>query len=202
MLAPAGPPGQAIDPLQPPPAVETELTRTIAVQTKYRETETNTDPYTPDYTIRPGEKEPEVLSLAALTYQRGLPAGTAEVEMIERARAKRAFEASLPPTTDVSSFEIRRQMMEEQETREWKAREAEIDRIQARRLAMLERALEEREQETEFLAEQRVEELRQRRLDEKERKVAAIQRDRIKGKNEFYFFLILCHLHPFVAQYL
>ena len=33
---------------------------------------------------------------------------------------KLAFEASLPPTTDVASFEIRRQMMEEQETREWK----------------------------------------------------------------------------------
>jgi hypothetical protein len=181
MLAPAGPPGQANDPLEPPPAVSTELTRSIAVQTQYRETEAQTDPYTPDYTIRPGEKEPEVLSLAALSYQRGLPAGAAEVEMIERARAKRAFEQSLPPTTDEASFQIRRRMMEEQETREWKAREAEIDRIQARRLAMLEKALEEREQETEFLAEQRVETLRQKRLDEKERKVASIQRQRIKA---------------------
>jgi hypothetical protein len=153
----------------------------VGVQSQYRETEAQTDPYTPDYTIRPGEKEPEVLSLAALSYTRGLPAGAAEVEMIERARSKRAFEQSLPPTTDESSFEIRRRMMEEQETREWKAREAEIDRIQARRLAMLEKALEEREQETEFLAEQRVETLRQKRLDEKERKVATIQRARIKA---------------------
>ena len=181
MLAPAGPPGQKNDPLQPPQAVPTELTRTIGVQSQYRETEAQTDPYTPDYTIRPGEKEPEVLSLAALSYTRGLPAGAAEVEMIERARAKREFERSLPPTTDESSFQIRRQMMEEQETREWKAREAEIDRIQARRLQMLEKALEEREQETEFLAEQRVETLRQKRLDEKERKVASIQRQRIKA---------------------
>ncbi len=181
MLAPAGPPGQTTDPLEPPQAVPTELTRTVAVQTKYRETEAQTDPYTPDYTIRPGEKEPEVLSLAALSFGRGLPVGAAEVEMIERARAKREFEQSLPPTTDEASFQIRRQMMEEQESREWKARESEIDRIQARRLAMLEKALQEREQETEFLAEQRVETLRQRRLDEKERKVASIQRQRIKA---------------------
>ncbi len=181
MLAPAGPPGQAVDPLEPPQPVPTELTRTVGVQTKYRETEAQTDPYTPDYTVRPGEKEPEVLSLQALSFKRGLPAGAAEVEMIERARAKRAFEQSLPPTTDEASFQIRRMMMEEQETREWKAREAEIDRIQARRLAMLEKALAEREQETEFLAEQRVETMRQRRLDEKERKVAAIQRQRIKA---------------------
>ena len=46
---------------------------------------------------------------------------------------------------------------------------------------MTEKALEEREQETEFLAEQRVETLRQKRLDEKERKVASIQRQRIKA---------------------
>ena len=68
MLAPAGPPGQVNDPLQPPRAVPTELTRSVGVQSQYRETEAQTDPYTPDYTIRPGEKEPEVLSLAALSF--------------------------------------------------------------------------------------------------------------------------------------
>ena len=116
MLAPAGPPGKANDPLEPPQAVPTELTRDVAVQSQYRETETQTNPYTPDYTIRPGEKEPEVLSLAALSYTRGLPAGAAEVEMIERARAKRAFEQSLiflsfivsmPVPVTVASFTIR-----------------------------------------------------------------------------------------------
>lgn len=38
----------------------------------------------------------------------GLPAGLAEVEIIERARAKRAWEATLPPLSDMSQIEKRR----------------------------------------------------------------------------------------------
>ena len=39
---------------------------------------------------------------------RGLPAGLAEVEIIERARAKRAWEATLPPLNDMTQIEKRR----------------------------------------------------------------------------------------------
>ena len=56
----------------------------------------------------------------------GLPAGLAEVEMIERARAKRAWEATLPPLNDLSQLDKRRKMMEEQERKEWAFREGEI----------------------------------------------------------------------------
>ena len=45
----------------------------------------------------------------------GLPAGLAEVEMIERARAKRAWEATLPPVDDVEHMDERLRMMEERE---------------------------------------------------------------------------------------
>ena len=38
----------------------------------------------------------------------GLPAGLAEVEIIERARAKRAWEATVPPLNDVTQIEKRR----------------------------------------------------------------------------------------------
>ncbi len=58
----------------------------------------------------------------------GLPAGLAEVEMIERARAKRAWEATLPPLSDPTQWEKRRRMMEEQERKEWEFRETEIDK--------------------------------------------------------------------------
>lgn len=40
---------------------------------------------------------PEVLSLANLAWNCGLPAGMHEVEIIERMRIKRAWEATLPP---------------------------------------------------------------------------------------------------------
>lgn len=58
----------------------------------------------------------------------GLPAGLREVEMIERARAKRVWEASLPPVTDVEQSDKRRQMMEDQERREWAFRESELEK--------------------------------------------------------------------------
>ena len=59
---------------------------------------------------------------------KGLPAGLAEVEMIERAREKRKWEASLPPIQDTEQQELRRRMMAEQERKEWAFRETELDK--------------------------------------------------------------------------
>lgn len=42
-------------------------TRTQAIQTDYMEREAQTDPYTPEYVVKPGE-QPEVLTLATLMY--------------------------------------------------------------------------------------------------------------------------------------
>jgi len=58
------------------------------VQTMYRESEAQTNPYTPDYTVKPGDL-PEVLLLKDMTYGSGLPLGRKEVEMIEHARLKK-----------------------------------------------------------------------------------------------------------------
>lgn len=49
------------------PRAQTPATRTVAVQTMYRESETQTDPWTPEYVVRPGSA-PEVLTLATLSY--------------------------------------------------------------------------------------------------------------------------------------
>ena len=42
-------------------------TRTVGTQSDYRESETQTDPWTAPYTIRPGSA-PEVLALQSLSY--------------------------------------------------------------------------------------------------------------------------------------
>ena len=42
-------------------------TSTVMTQTDYRDSETQTDPYSPDYVVRPGS-QPELLTLASLTY--------------------------------------------------------------------------------------------------------------------------------------
>ncbi|KAM9341994.1 cilia- and flagella-associated protein 91 [Pholidichthys leucotaenia] len=114
---------------------------TVGVQTDYRESETQTDPYSPEYVVQPGTTPSELLQLAALTWGRGLPAGLSEVEMIERGRAKRVWEASLPPLEDVSQLDKRRHMMEEMEAKEWAFREGEIQKLQEERFAVLKELL-------------------------------------------------------------
>ncbi|CAL8369073.1 unnamed protein product [Arctogadus glacialis] len=121
--------------------------RTVGVQTDYRDSEAQTDPYSPEYVVRPGTAHPELLLLASLTWGGGLPAGLAEVEMIERARARRLWEAGLPPLEDLGQLERRRAMMEAMETREWAFREGEIRRLQEARLAALRDLLHQRAQE-------------------------------------------------------
>jgi hypothetical protein len=157
-------------------------TRSVGIQTAYRDSEAQTDPYTPDYTVQKTASglTPEIATLGGLNHARGqLPVGQAELELIERNRKKRAFEASLPPMTDEASFLLRKAMLETQETREWAYREAEIDAFHDQRIALLEQALAEREKENAFLSEQRLEALRQRLLHEKENALESIQQERV-----------------------
>uniref|UniRef100_A0A673XN22 Cilia- and flagella-associated protein 91 n=1 Tax=Salmo trutta TaxID=8032 RepID=A0A673XN22_SALTR len=124
----------------------TPFQRTMGVQTDYRDSEAQTDPYTPEYVVRPGTTPPELLTLATLTWGRGLPAGLAEVEMIERTRVKRAWEATLPPMDDLSQLDKRKRMMDEMERKEWAFREDEIQKLQEARLALLMGLLRQREE--------------------------------------------------------
>ena len=101
-------------------------TRDAEVQTMYRESEAQTDPYTPAYVVKEGDN-PEILTLKHLTWKSGLPVSLEELQMIEKMREKQAFEFALPPTSDEASFAIRRTLLKEQEIREWGAREKEID---------------------------------------------------------------------------
>ena len=43
------------------------VTRALEIQTDYRDSETQIDPYTPEYVVRPGS-QPELLTLATLSY--------------------------------------------------------------------------------------------------------------------------------------
>uniref|UniRef100_A0A8C8S544 Cilia- and flagella-associated protein 91 n=1 Tax=Pelusios castaneus TaxID=367368 RepID=A0A8C8S544_9SAUR len=120
--------------------------RTLGIQTDYRDGEAQTDPYSPEYVVPLGSI-PELLTLATLTWGRGLPAGQAEVEMIERAREKRAWEATLPPLSDLSQVEKRRKMMDDMERKEWAFREQEIEKLQEVRLEVLKKLLRRREED-------------------------------------------------------
>ncbi|XP_030616685.1 cilia- and flagella-associated protein 91 isoform X2 [Delphinapterus leucas] len=118
---------------------------TVGTQTDYRDAEVQTDPYSPEYIVCQ-DSIPELLTLATLTWGRGLPAGQAEVEMIERAREKRAWEATLPPLSDTSQFEKRRRRMNAMERKEWAFREQEIEKLQEIRLEVLKELLKKRDE--------------------------------------------------------
>uniref|UniRef100_A0A8C2KYV0 Cilia- and flagella-associated protein 91 n=1 Tax=Cyprinus carpio TaxID=7962 RepID=A0A8C2KYV0_CYPCA len=157
----------------------TPFQRSVGVQTDYRESETQTDPFTPDYAVRPGTAPPELLTLATLTWGRGLPAGLAEVEMIERARMKRAWEATLPPLNDLSQLDKRRRMMEEMERKEWAFREKEIEKLQEARLTLLVHLLRQREEKQEEVKMDRLDVSFSQHQQEKEAQIKKIRNDYI-----------------------
>ena len=168
-------------PLELPQPEPEPLTKTVEVQSDFRESETQTDPYTPAYVVPPDAPEPEVLTLTALTYGAGLPAGLNEVKMIERARQKREFEASLPPMTDEQSLALRRKMMGEQELRDWNVREEQILELQQEKLAVFDAGLRKRAEARESHWDERIEHMRQIKLTEKDKEISQIQRRRIKA---------------------
>jgi len=92
----------------------------------YRESEAQTDPYTPGYKLKKGDK-PEVLTLQHLKWGEGLPATMDELDWIENRRQKHAFDSALPPMSDEFSFHVRTFLLKEQETKEWVQREREIE---------------------------------------------------------------------------
>ena len=186
-------------------ALNAPRSKTVGTQSLYRESEAQTTPYEPEYFV-PDRNErtakqaalaernateggaPELLSIRHLTFASGLPAGAAEAEHIEKMRAKRAFEASLPPLSDAASLPLRKRLMEEWEEAEWAEREMEIARLQEERLDILRRAIDAREEKAERVAEARLRRMRDGMLSEKHKKFASIQAKRLKalrklGKN-------------------
>ena len=157
--------------------------RTIAIQTLYRDQEAQTDPFTPDFVLPPGE-EPDILHLSEMKYSgevgSQLPPGEKEMEVIDRMRRRRAIERNLPPMTDEASFEIRKKLMERLELESWKVREKQEDEFNERRVSSVMDAVHDIVRQREYVSEQRLEDVR-RKLDmEKDQKIAEVERKRIK----------------------
>ncbi|XP_044072732.1 cilia- and flagella-associated protein 91 [Siniperca chuatsi] len=154
---------------------------TVGVQTDYRESEAQTDPYSPEYVVQPGTSPSELLQLAALTWGHGLPAGLAEVEVIERARARRAWEATLPPLDDLSQLDKRRRLMEEMEAKEWAFREGEIQKLQEARLAVLKDLLKQRDEAQKDVTSERLNQIYSKHQKDKGTKLHKIHNDYIRS---------------------
>ena len=173
-------PTAAVNPLQPPPVRELQKSRTIAIQTDYRESEVQTDPYTPDFIVPEG-KEPEVMALAGLKWGAGLPAGPAELMKIDRLRYRRELEKQLPTDTDPASLARRKLMLEQIEQHQWVNRENDIIEIQEQRLEQLRSALIAREEEQAAAREDRLTQMRRTRALHLDDSLATIQRRRVQS---------------------
>eukprot|EP00892_Ulva_mutabilis_P003413 jgi/Ulvmu1/1443/UM011_0173.1 len=179
----------------PPGAAVGKLSCTIGTQSDYREGEAQTDPYSPEFVLpeRPSTKQtllsqlhnsegvPELSHLLGLAFGLGDRPGMTDVIHINKLRAKRAFEATLPPLHDVSMLPIRQKMMEEWEEKEWKGRENEIESKQNERLDLLQEAIVARELEVEAAHAQRVQSTTDNLLQAKQRAFGIIQKNRIRG---------------------
>ncbi|KAA6386109.1 MAG: putative cilia- and flagella-associated protein 91 [Streblomastix strix] len=155
-------------------------TRDAICQTDYRDSEAQTDPWTPPFEIPAGQPEPDILALLSFTYGNGLPAGAHEVAMIEKAQRRREAEQRLPPPSDPNAFQARVQFFAKCELEDWVEREDEVRAVQDRRIEMLKTALKKRDARHMQAIEERLRHVRdekQRRTDDS---VNKIERTRIK----------------------
>lgn len=129
----------------------------IAVQTDFRETAVQTDPWSAPLTADADVMEnAELKSLAELTFANGLlPAHQGTMDVIRRIEEDRDFEARIPPpmdptkvptAEDVKQEETRVQMLLEKDLKEWARREKDIQTQHERRIVLLVEKLAEREQ--------------------------------------------------------
>jgi hypothetical protein len=161
-----------------------DVKRTVGVQTVYRESEAQTDPYTPDFVIPEGATEAEaaeILSLRHMTFANGaLPAGVNEVREIIEMRAQHAFDEALPTGTDEASLALRKQMLERREMAGLRKREAEIDALATQTLDELRETMHIRQEQRAMLAELRIDSVHRAHVEEREAKFTSIQSGRVK----------------------
>lgn len=158
--------------------IEEDGRRTICCQTDMRENECQTDPYTPDYYVE-GGSNPEVLAIMTLQHNEGLPAGLAEVEMIDRIRRRKNVEMNLPQGSDDASMQTRLEQLEALEQVEWNEREQHIKELQEERLKQTAAALYQREAEREGQSADRLGLTRTQKME-----ATLAQKDKIRAKRQ------------------
>ncbi|VDM32181.1 unnamed protein product [Hydatigera taeniaeformis] len=144
--------------------------RDYGIQTQWRESEAQTDPYSPDY-VMPIGQNPKVLLLSHLTFGNGLPVGQNEVELIGRAEERRLVEAQMESLLSAYRTRLRNKM----ELDEWRHRAREIEALQEIRLQVIAQLLRIREENRQEINEKRLDRRWNRRQKEKSEIVKKIR---------------------------
>lgn len=109
---------------------------TVACQTMYRESCTQTAPYSPEFLQSTEDNMAEILAIKDLKFGPGLPASQNELEQIDRIREKRIWDAKYAQADTMQQTK----MDVERHWSEWKWRESKIHAIEAERLALVQQA--------------------------------------------------------------
>ena len=154
-------------------------TRSLGCQTLMRESEAQTIP-APFGTVKQDNTFQEIFELKDFHYGHGLPVEMHDIELIAKAREKRAFNDALPPLSDEANFNLRNKLTNEQETREWRQKEKEIEEINEKRLLTLQQFLENREKEFEAKRLEKIDRLKEKKDEEVEAAIIKSRKRRVK----------------------
>ena len=138
-------------------------TRSLGCQTLMRESEAQTIPASFGV-VKQDNTFQEIFELKDFHYGAGLPVEMHDIELIAKAREKRAFNDALPPLSDEANFNLRNKLTNEQETREWKQKEKEIEEINEKRLLTLQQYLENREKQFEEKRLEKIDRLKEKKM--------------------------------------
>ncbi|VDK21899.1 unnamed protein product [Taenia asiatica] len=136
--------------------------RDYGMQTQCRDSEAQTDPYSPEYVI-PAGQSPKVLLLTHLKFGSGLPVSQNEVELIGRAEERRLVEAQMDKLFSAYRTQLRHKL----ELDEWSHRAREIEALQETRLQVIAQLLRIREENHQKMNAKRLDRRWNRRQKEK-----------------------------------
>ena len=140
------------------------FTKTIGIQTDYRDSCIQTDPYSPDFEIikdDDGNDNAPLLQTMHLKFTNGtLPAGYDEIEQLEREVIKKQIIAALPNKNDKKSLALRRKILSKIEASDWEYKEMLMKREQHERYLNVINEMKKRDEMIEKLEEERINKLR------------------------------------------
>lgn len=188
-----------------------QRTKTIGIQTDYRDSECQTDPYTPQYVIKSvntdkndqtnvvennnnnnnensepnsknKNKQPAILDLQHLSYSKGtLPVGYDEIEALERETIKKQIIAALPNTNDPKMLPFRRKVLTQLEKSDWEYRESLMKKEQALRLNAIFQTMDERDAMSQEFEKEKLSKLQTQLYEDHNKLKKKIQMKRIKA---------------------
>ena len=108
----------------------------VAVQTAFRESESQTEPFTPDGYL-PDDKTPDILALSSLKHERGIPVESDfDIERIRGLRDLHHEEQSLPAQGEKRK-EKQEKIFSERQRLDWEARQQGMQEVQDHRETQL-----------------------------------------------------------------